>query len=228
MLFSAKTGQPLILFQDEGHLTSARTAAAGALAAKLKMKSGPQSLGVIGTGHQAELQIRWISAYCDISSVTIWGRATQKAEALQDRLEDLDLRVDISKTIKDMTDKAGIIVTSTPSGSPLLMNTDIRRGHHIIAMGSDSPGKVELDPDILGRADVIITDDHDQCLSHGEFGYAVRHNYVSENADRNLGYILGHPDEFEADANSVSVVDLTGLGAQDLAIAAFVYERLNL
>jgi ornithine cyclodeaminase/alanine dehydrogenase-like protein (mu-crystallin family) len=53
-------------------------------------------------------------------------------------------------------------------------------GPHILAMRSDSPGKVELEPVILNRANVILTDEHMQCLHHGELGHAVRAGLISE------------------------------------------------
>jgi len=226
LLMSSQTGEPLALFQDDGHLTSARTAAAGALAASLTCSKKPRSLGVIGTGHQAELQARWIASYCELTDIVIWGRSVDKANALKARLADLGLEVETAASVTELCQGAKLIVTTTPSISPLIMAPDVSPGHHIIAMGSDSPGKVELDPAILGRADVILTDEHFQCLHHGELGHAVTAGLIGETKDQSFGLALKNPESLQLDSETISVVDLTGLGAQDLAIASFVYDTL--
>jgi len=226
VLMSSQTGAPLALFQDEGYLTSARTAAAGALAASLAVSDKPKTLGVIGTGHQAELQARWIASYCDLAGIVIWGRSADKANTLKAQLADLELEVKIATSITELCQSTKLIVTTTPSTSPLIMASDIRPGHHIIAMGSDSPGKVELDPAILGRADIIFTDEHFQCLHHGEFGHAFRAGHISETKDQSFGLALKNSEDLGLSSETISVVDLTGLGSQDLAIASFVYEAL--
>lgn len=223
MLFSAETGEPAVLFQDEGYLTMARTAAAGALAAGLKSSDKPQSLGIIGTGVQAELQARWISSHMEISEIHIWGRDQQKAECLKSRLTGISLVV--SDTMSDLCAVSDIIVTTTPATSPLLMAEDIRPGHHIVALGADSPGKIELDPGIFSKADYVFADDIAQCLHHGDSGQAVKSGLISQADITSLGAALSENSNIHDTA--ISVVDLTGLGVQDLAIASKVYRLLS-
>jgi len=219
MLFSAETGEPAILLQDEGHLTMVRTAAAGALAAGLKSSAEPQRLGIIGTGAQAELQARWISEHMDISSVSIWGRNHSKAERLKSRLSPYN--VNVMETVSDLCAASDIIVTTTPATSPLLMAADIRPGHHIVALGADSPGKIELDPQLFAKADFVLADDISQCIHHGDIGHAIKAGLISETDITSLGKALS--GDVELNKTSISVVDLTGLGVQDLAIASKIY-----
>jgi len=110
----------------DGYLTSARTAAAGALAASLAVSDKPKTLGVIGTGHQAELQARWIASYCDLAGIVIWGRLVDKANTLKTRLTDLGLEVKTAVSVTELCQSVKLIVTTTPSISPLIMASDIR------------------------------------------------------------------------------------------------------
>ena len=226
MLLSSETGKPLALFQDDGLLTSIRTAAAGALAASLINTDKPRTLGIVGTGHQAQLQARWISETSVISKIIIWGRSEVKAKGLKNDLENLNLCIETAASISNLCRDSDVIVTTTPSQSPLIYAADLKPGHHIIAMGSDSPGKMELDPVVLQRADVIVTDDHEQCLHHGEFGHAVRAGLINNSKDISLGDVLHNPSILRLNKNSISIVDLTGLGAQDLAISSMVYNKI--
>lgn len=226
ILMSSETGKPLALFQDDGVLTSVRTAAAGALAASLTNTDQPRSLGIIGTGHQAQLQARWISETNAISKIIIWGRSEAKAKEIKDNLEDLNICIKTASSIPNLCKASDVIVTTTPSQSPLIFAADLKPGHHIIAMGSDSPGKMELDPAVLQWADVIVTDDHEQCLHHGEFGHAVKLGLIENDTDVSLGKVLHNPGILSLNEKSISVVDLTGLGAQDLAISSMVYNKI--
>ena len=227
LLLSSETGEPLALFQDGGFMTSARTAAAGALAAGLAFNKGAKRLGVIGTGHQAEMQSRWIGAHCDVKNVTLFGRSIAKAQALKDKLHDLEIDIHVASSVSECARQSDVIVTTTPSVSPLLFLDDLKPGHHIVALGSDSPGKTEIESKILGHADVVITDDHRQCLEHGEFGAAVRAGYLSNTDDLNFGAVLNDPSLANIGESTVSIVDLTGLGVQDLAIVSLIYSRLH-
>lgn len=93
-------------------------------------------------------------------------------------------------------------------------------------MGSDGPGKQELDTGVLKLADRIVCDSRVQCMRLGE----VRHGLASRAITRRrvsaeLGEIvLGRKPGRENDLQ-VTVADLTGLGVQDAAAASLVYEK---
>jgi len=227
MLVSSDTGEPLAVLQDEGHLTSARTAAAGALSVELIRGSSPTRLGIIGTGHQAGLQARWISGHANVSSIVLWGRNRSSADDLAHRLADLQLEVEVVDTADTLCQLSDVIVTTTPSTKPILLNDMIRTGQGIVAIGADSKGKTELDPTIFKKATNIITDDHEQCSSHGDFGYALRAGHISNSSDQSLGNCLAGTSKITRSQTDITVVDLTGLGAQDLAIATLVWKNLS-
>lgn len=227
LLMSSHTGYPVALFQDQGMLTAWRTAAAGALAAGLYPGIGPDTvLGIVGTGQQAELQALWICHWTGINRIKVLARNDKSAVRFIAKIQASGLDCGAVHHTVELAREAGIIVTATPSTHALLHNTDIADGTHIIAVGSDSPGKQELDPALLQRAEVIITDDHQQCLAHGEFGIAVREQFISEHTDIAFGTLLASDSTSPITGNSVSVVDLTGVGGQDLAIASYFWNKM--
>jgi len=146
MLVSSDTGEPLAVLQDGGHLTAARTAAAGALSVELIRGSRPTRLGIIGAGHQAGLQARWITAHANVSSIALWGRNRSRADDLAHQLADLPIDV---ATLSELSD---VIVTTTPSTTPILLNDMVQPGQGIVTVGADSKGKIEIDPMIFKKA----------------------------------------------------------------------------
>lgn len=223
VLLSSETGEPLALFQDEGHITSVRTAAAGALAVELLTGEPPVNLGIIGTGHQAALQARWIVAHTRVKHIVIWGRNEVAAKKLQRRLQDLEVSISVASSPSELCKQSQVIVTTTPSTTPVLLNSDIVCGNSIVAIGSDDPEKNELDATIFSRASQVFTDDHNQCIRNGDFGIAVRKNQIKDTADASFGAALAHPASVNRSNDAINIVDLTGLGIQDLAVASLVW-----
>jgi ornithine cyclodeaminase len=214
---SAKTGDLLALLHDHGQLTDLRTAMAGAIAARAIAGSRCDTLGVVGTGTQARLQAKWVARHLGCKSVLIWGRHAGRAAALA---ADLGAR---AVALGELCARADIIVTTTPATEPLLTAQMLRPGARIVAVGADSPGKRELEVDILTRARIVV-DSRAQCVDHGESGWAVRAGLVDAASLIELGALLEAPIAF-ADEETV-VVDLTGVAIQDFEIAKSVWKRL--
>lgn len=225
LLMSATTGQPVALLQDEGWLTEIRTAAAGALAASLCPVTPESTLGIIGTGTQAKRQALMVCLHLGLSSVCVFGRSRDKAATLCRELAASGLSASVADSVKSLCETATIVISTTPSTSPIITASDLpdltKQRLHIVAVGADSPGKVEIAPDVMAQAKHIITDDHEQCLDHSDFGAAVRASAVADNADESLCELLAQPSP-TLSCKGLTVVDLTGLGIQDLAVASLV------
>jgi ornithine cyclodeaminase len=123
---------------------------------------------------------------------------------------------------------ARLVVTATPSGTPLFPAHEARPGTHIVALGADSPGKQELDPALFGRARCIATDDHQQCLDHGDLSHAVMAGIIPADVDQSLGALLENPALASLTGEAISIVDLTGIPALDIEIAALFCRLLGL
>ena len=95
-----------------------------------------------------------------LAASCIWGRTPERAEECRRDLADLlpSVEVSIAASPPKSPRQSLLIVTATPSRDPLLPRADMQPGTHISAVGSDSPGKQELDPEILRRAVLLLAD----------------------------------------------------------------------
>ena len=228
LVFSSSTGRPVMLLQDDGWLTELRTAAAGALAAALWNPAPDATLGILGTGAQGKLQAQTTASHLGISSILVHGRSPSSVEAFVAALNGSGLAIRAADSVQELCAGADVVITTTPAMSPVIVPNDLTRKPHIVAVGTDSPGKCEIDPSVLAMADLIVTDDHAQCLHHGDFGNAVRAGAVEADCDVSLCDLLaGRRSDINPAAVDFGVVDLTGLGVQDLAMANLVVERLS-
>ena len=102
IMIATDTGLPEAILHDECWLTNVRTAAAGALAAGLKPVSKDATLGVIGTGTQAEMQATMICSHLGLGSVSVWGRSAAKAATLCQKLKAGGLAATPMDTVRDV------------------------------------------------------------------------------------------------------------------------------
>ena len=110
---------------------------------------------------------------------------------------------------------------ATPSTKPVVMADWIHEGTHINAIGADAPGKQELDPAILLKAEVFV-DDPGQAAHSGEINVPVgTGRFDPARIAGTLGeVVIGKRGRSSPDA--VTIFDSTGLAIQDLAIAALI------
>ncbi len=214
LLASAETGEPLYYLADEGHLTDVRTAAVSAMVAQA-LGRRDQTIGILGTGIQARLTARFHAQILPLKRIYLWGRNPEHAQACAEEMRTYVPDVAVVSSPSAVAAAARLIVTCTASREPLLRASDIEEGTHISAVGADSPGKQELDPEILRSADLVLADSLVQCEKLGELQHAAD---VFGRAVEIGTFLLNHRECVN------SVADFTGLGAEDLFIAEWIAE----
>ena len=224
LVLSAQTGQPLALLQDGGWLTCIRTALAGQIAAKALAPSNIQAIGIIGTGMQARMQLEQLMAVTECRDVIVWGRRQSELDAYRHFAETLGFRVQTTLNAQQVALQANLIVTTTPSREALLKSEWIRPGTHITAVGADTLGKQELDPALVGRADVIVVDSIAQCSQYGEISHALKAGLIDKEQLLELGQVLAGDVIARSNDQQITLVDLTGVAVQDAQISRCALE----
>lgn len=221
LLFSLKTGEAVCLLQDEGILTDHRTALAGAVAAKYLAPTEMDTIGIVGTGTQAKLNAIAISKVTGCKKVLIWGRNSERAEQCAREITFNGIAASTCSNIKELASCTRLIVTTTPSTSPLLLKDDVQKGTLIIALGSDTEEKQELDSGLIRIARLIV-DSKEQCQSRGEVSHLFKQGIIQQEDLTELGEVIQKgPSPISKD--EIAVVDLTGIAVQDLMIAEAIY-----
>lgn len=222
LLFRQKTGEPEAILLDAGYLTDVRTAAAGALAAQYFAPKNLKGIGIIGTGTQATLQLQYLQKQQTCKTVWVWGRNRDKAQEFKAYWQN-QFDVHIAETPAEVAQNANLIVTTTPAKQALLQASDIQKGTHITAVGSDTEHKQELASSLLTKADLVIVDSLPQSKNRGEIYRAIKEGILSETKVQELGMAIQHPLYCRTNDQQISIVDLTGVAVQDIKIAEAVY-----
>jgi ornithine cyclodeaminase len=220
-VFDATTGLPVALLLDNGFLTDIRTGAAGAVAADTLAPLSVSTVGVLGSGLQARHQIRCLRCVRTFSRVVAWSpdRARLDAYVRELRGEGFDARA--AATPEAVCREAEVLVTATPSRTPLVRAEWLRPGQHVTALGSDSPGKQELDAACLERAELVVVDRLTQCAAFGELRHALDAGlFRPDRVHAELGEVVAGVKPGRTTAAQITIADLTGVGFQDTAIAS--------
>ena len=226
ILLDSKTGVLKSVLLDKGYLTDVRTAIAGAIAAKHLSNPESSNVGIIGAGIQAKMQLEALLLVRNIKTAYIWSRDSKKTNTFVKNIKDkINIKIIACESPEQTVNLSEILITCTPSKSPIIKSEWLKKGLHITAMGSDAEMKNELDPKIIKDCDYYIPDSQSQTSILGELNHAIKAGLVSAEKKYNeLGSVIINSNLGRSNINDVTVADLTGTGVQDTAIARHTYK----
>jgi alanine dehydrogenase len=225
VLIDPKTGAPLAIM-DGTTITNMRTGAAGAVAVKYLARKDSRVFAMVGAGVQAKTQLLAISEVLKVEEVRVNDISKVRAEEyMREMGEKIDAEFKILTDTRKAVEGADVIVTTTPSRRPVILNEWVEEGVHINAIGADAPGKQELDPAILRRAKVVV-DDIEQAAHSGEINVPISKGLFSvEEIYAELGVIVTGKLPGRVSPREITVFDSTGLAVQDIATDWLVYQK---
>ena len=224
ILLDSQTGIIKSVLLDKGYLTDVRTAIAGAIASKYLSNYDSTKAGIIGAGIQAKLQLEALTLVRKINTAYIWSRDSTKTKKFVEETNNLNVDLEVCSSAEEVLRKSEIVVTTTPSKSPLIKSDWLKKGLHITAMGSDAEQKNELDPLIIKQCDLYIPDSLSQTTILGELHHALEKNIVSsDNTYDELGNVILDSNLGRKSKDDITICDLTGTGVQDTAIARYTF-----
>ena len=224
-LVDPETGFPVAVM-DGTWITNMRTGAAAGVATRYMARKDSKTLGIIGAGNQAYTQLMAINEVMDIECVKVFCRTCKSREDFAKRASkafgvDVKAVTDAREAVEDMD----VLVTTTPSTSPVVMEDWVSPGTHINAMGADAPGKQELETGILTKSGVII-DCWEQARHSGEINVPVAQGIITRQDIRGkIGDVVVGRMNGRESHEEITVFDSTGLAVQDVVTAWKVYEK---
>lgn len=203
-------------------LTALRTAAASAVSIAHLARPDAKVLGMVGAGHQSAFQLRAAVRQRGFERVVGWNYHPEMLPRLADTAAELGLPFQ-AVSLEELGAQADVIVAITSSDVASLMDAHVRPGTHIACMGTDTKGKQELEPAILARA-AVFTDEVAQAISIGECQHAVAQGLLSVADIEPLGAVINGAHPGRTSSDQITVFDGTGVGLQDIAVAARAVE----
>ena len=209
----------LLAILDSAPVTTLRTAAATAVAAKYLAREDAATLTVIGCGTQGRASVDAIRLVRPIRTIYAYDVDPSAADRFAH---------DVGATAASLDEavaQSDIVVTCTTSRTPILDAHHLHPGLFIAAVGADNPEKQELTPALL-RQSKIVADILEQAATMGDLHHAIaagtltRDDVHGELADIICGRLPARRTPGE-----VFVFDSTGTALQDVAVASLAYGR---
>jgi ornithine cyclodeaminase/alanine dehydrogenase-like protein (mu-crystallin family) len=227
-VFDSRTGHTLAILNEEHYLSDIRTAAAGALAARMLAPARVGTAVVLGAGVQAYWQPQALYRERPFERLLIWARTRAKAAGLQPRLAAVLPGVDVrvSADLESAVRAADVLMTATAAREPLVPGKWLHAGQHITAVGADDAGKCELDVTALKRARVFV-DSVQTAAAHGDVHRALLSgHYALDDLAGEIGEVLSGRRPGRESPDEITIAKFVGIGAQDVAAAECALERL--
>jgi ornithine cyclodeaminase/alanine dehydrogenase-like protein (mu-crystallin family) len=222
LVFKPETGE-LNAVVSGNYLTAMRTAAAAAVAIDTLSRADVSTLSIIGAGKQAEYQVRAALRVRKFKQILIANRTAANAQALAEKLEDTNIPLKVVE-FEECVKQADVLITIVSSFRAVVKAQWLSAGLHICAMGTDTMGKMELEPACFSNA-LVFTDELVQSKTIGEAQHAVRDGLISEDDIASLGNVLNNTASGRRAAENITIYDGTGVGLQDLAVAQLVVKQ---
>jgi len=224
-LFDAENGRLLALV-DSMEITSVRTAAATAVAARHLALDNATTVTICGCGEQSRHQLRALACVRPLRRVYAFDTRTDQARRLADDMA-AELGVD-AKVVTELgaeTRESHIWVTSTTSRRPFLGPRHVTSGAFIAAVGADNPEKSEIEPALLASS-TVIADVLDQCAAIGDLHHALDAGVMRVgDVYAELAQIVSGQRVGRRSRSEIIVFDSTGTALEDVAAVTLVYRK---
>lgn len=223
-LFDIDTGE-LLVCMDGNHLTVLRTAASAALAAA-RLAPDASVVGIIGSGAEARMQARLISQLLDVELMRVHSPREERRRRFAD-----ELSAELGVTLEPCQDGAAaaadadviMVATNTAGAGPAFFADWLPAAAHVSSTGSTLPEERELDSDVWGYPDLIVVDRVQALTESGDAIVAAQNGALDQRKVITLADLCGRPADSPRPKRSM--YKSVGSPLQDIAVAAYVYQR---
>jgi ornithine cyclodeaminase/alanine dehydrogenase-like protein (mu-crystallin family) len=223
LLYSARG---LLAIIEANNLGQIRTGAATGVATEKMARPGAGKVALIGTGRQARTQALALKAVGRLNELAVSARDRGRLETFCARLkEELGVPVRAAASAEEAVAGADIVVAATNSATPVVMNSWVKPGTHVVGMGANAANRREIDPEIVLRASLLVTDDVEQAkMEAAEFIDLHKAGRLDWNKVKPLHEIVSAPGVARADGE-ITVFKSLGVGLEDVAVASVIHDR---
>jgi ornithine cyclodeaminase/alanine dehydrogenase-like protein (mu-crystallin family) len=224
LLFDAENGS-LAALLDATAITTIRTAAVSAVATRLLARADAHRLAIIGSGVQAHAHLEAMCAVRPITSLRVWSRNAEHAEALATiARERFHLDASVAPNGENAVRDAEVVCTTTSAREPVLRGAWLSPGAHVNAVGASQASARELDSAAVVRSRLYVDRRESALKEPGDIlvplqdGDIGPDHIVAEIGELLIGRGTGRRDDQE-----ITLFKSLGLAVEDLASASYVY-----
>lgn len=226
LLHDPQTGA-LLAIMEGASITGLRTAAGSAVATQYLARPEAATVGILGSGVQAESHLVAMCAVRPVQTAWVYSRDRDRRRDFAERMA-ARLGIDVTpvSSARAAVEGADIVVTATTAREPIVDGDWFAEGAHINCVGSGIPDRRELDDKIVQRAKIVV-DTYTSALEEaGDLLIPLAKGLITRAAiHADLGEVLTGQRAGRTDPQEITLFKSVGVALQDVAAAAWVYRR---
>jgi len=228
-LVDPETGLPTAII-DGTYLTALRTGAASGAATDLLARGDARTVAVLGTGVQGRTQLQAVCTVRSVERVLVFDTRGRTAEKFRDEMKEagppVPQRIDVASTAKEAVSQADIVCTATTSTTPVFLDSDVRPGTHINAIGSFTPQMQELPAETVARALLVVDSREAVWAEAGDLIIAKKRGLITEaSVHAEIGEIVAGTKPGRSSDDQVTLFKSVGNAVQDVSVGARILEE---
>jgi len=205
----------LLCVMDARALTAERTAAVSVLSISQLAREHAKTLAILGSGVQAASHLRAASGLRCWDEIRVGARDLGRARALA-----AEHRGSLATTsFREAVEGAEVVITCTDSASPVVEDSWIAEGCHVVSVGSGA----ELPSALLGRSSIFV--EWRGAASSPPPAGARELQGLAGASVTELGEVLAGSRPGRTSQAQTTVFKSTGLAVEDAAAARAIYEQ---
>src|SRR5579871_5157198 len=195
---------------DGRYITEVRTAA---VSAKYLARKEPKVLGIIGSGVQAHSHWEALRLVREFREVRVWSPNAERLNKFAH-----EIAAHAMPSAEAVVRGADVVVTVTPSATPVVESEWVADGTHIIAVGSCRPTARELDPALVKRSRLIVDSRAAALKEAGDIVMGIAEGrWTAKHIDAELGELPRRQNDEE-----ITIFKSLGLAVEDIFAAHLV------
>ena len=224
-VYSSLTGEELARVEAET-LTAMRTAASTAVATDLLARRDCKTLGVIGTGRQADAHLPAMMMVRKFSRILVYSRnKTRRKDFAENASSKLSTPVEPASSPEEVVVSSDVVVLATNSKLPLFKGEIVKPGTHVNAVGAALPEAREVDSLLVKRSRLIVDSIAQAKSSYGDIMIPLQERAIRETDLNELGDLLAHP-QLDFKDGEITLFKSGGLAVLDANLANHIVTRV--
>jgi len=227
-LLDPETGG-LLAIMDGRYITEARTAAVSALSTRFLSNAGASTLAIIGSGVQARSHLEAYQLVRQLKQVRIWSpKQRSREQFVEDMGGHVSMPIVACDTAEAAVRGADLIVLVTSSPTPVIEDSWVSKGAHVVCVGACRPNQQEMPPALVARSRLYVDSKAAAVLEAGDIVMNIAAKLFDESHIRGeLGELVLGRVAGRASSDEITVFKSLGMAVEDVVAADLVFRRAS-
>ena len=219
----------LVCLLDAKHITGMRTAGTTAMAADRILPEKALRVAVLGSSHEAQAHAAAIAAVREIAALKVFSPTPASREKFaRNFAAELNIDCSASDSPRGAIDGADLIMCAARARGekPILEGAWLKPGVMVASIGSTLPEQIEVDPEVIRRAEVIVADVPEEVMHEtGDLLAAARAGVAFADKVISLHDLVQGRRPAVQRADNIVLFKSVGSALQDIAVSELCLEK---